>query len=74
MFVLITLFKPSGIHKNKTETIISFMQQDKKNKNGNINCALLNGIGTFKLDASVTITQIEKALLFYNQQIISLKT
>ncbi len=72
--VLITLFKPSGIHKNKTETIISFMQQDKKNKNGNINCALINGIGNFKLDVNVTITQIEKALLFYNQQIISLKT
>lgn len=66
---LINLFKPLSFDFNYFEELIKIIQQDKKNKNGKINCVLLNGIGNYQLDIAITPIQIEKALQFYNQSL-----
>lgn len=42
-----------------------FLIQDKKNKNGKIKMALLNGIGSCTYDVEVTKKEIEKAINFF---------
>lgn len=44
------------------EAILSLIEQDKKNSNGNINMALISAIGTCQTDVAVTEAEIKKAL------------
>ena len=67
--VLIARFKPKAIDKKHIASIIELTLQDKKNKNQQIQAALLKGIGHYQLDVAVSITHIEKAFDFYNVQV-----
>lgn len=46
-----------------TESLLSFMRQDKKNTNGEIRCVLLQALGAAVIDVSVPEAEIRDALL-----------
>ena len=54
-----------NISQFPTEDIINLMKNDKKNSFGNINFSLLTGIGNCKFHCSVSVENIESALLYY---------
>ena len=59
-------FKCNKLNETNFEAIIKMTLQDKKNEKNEIRCVLLNGIGDYKIDVTISPTQIKKALEFYN--------
>jgi 3-dehydroquinate synthase len=60
------IFEDIIFEENDLEPIIELLIHDKKNEYGNIQFALLNGIGKIKIDQAVSNELIYKAFLDYN--------
>jgi 3-dehydroquinate synthase len=55
-------FSFNGLDEYDEEAILTLMEQDKKNSNGNINMALITGVGSCQTDVAVSEPEIRKAL------------
>lgn len=64
--VLKHTFNCTKLNASNFEAMVTIAKQDKKNAKNEIRCVLLNGIGNYKIDVTITSSQIKKALEFYN--------
>jgi 3-dehydroquinate synthase len=62
---IMSVFEKVKLKPEDIAGILPFLQQDKKNFRGTINCVLLEGIGKAVYDQPVTIAEVERALHYY---------
>lgn len=60
-------FKPRPVGAEDQERLFRFMQQDKKNQDGRINCTLIRTIGKGITDQYISADQVSLALDHYNK-------
>lgn len=60
--LIATHFSFTALDNYDEEAIISLMEQDKKNSDGNINMALITNIGSYQIDVAVNHDEIKRAL------------
>jgi 3-dehydroquinate synthase len=64
--VLMSLYPRYELKTSYNETLLGYMQKDKKNQNGKINCTLLNAIGQFNIDNICTAEELFAGLDYYS--------
>ncbi|MBK0401785.1 3-dehydroquinate synthase [Adhaeribacter sp. BT258] len=62
---LASVFEKVKLTPEDIAGILPFLQQDKKNFRGTINCVLLESIGKPVYDQPVTLAEVEKSLRYY---------
>jgi 3-dehydroquinate synthase len=67
MKFILKIFGKVNIATEELGTIAQLTLQDKKNKNNNIMCVLLDGIGKAKWDCAVSLESVTDALSFYQK-------
>ena len=65
---IITVFNPKTV-KFSVKSLITFMKQDKKNSDGEINFTLLSAIGKAETNNSCSEVLIEESVHFYNSSL-----
>jgi 3-dehydroquinate synthase len=60
--LIATHFSFTALDSYDEEAILSLMEQDKKNSDGNINMALITSIGSYQINVAVTYDEIKRAL------------
>lgn len=63
--VLMDMYPRYDLKKVDTAILIEYMQKDKKNQNGKINCTLLNKIGEFNIDNICTEEELIEGINYY---------
>ncbi|MFD2874221.1 3-dehydroquinate synthase [Mucilaginibacter ximonensis] len=63
--VLMELYPRYDLKKADTDILIEYMQKDKKNQNGKINCTLLDKIGQFNIDNICTPEELIEGINYY---------
>lgn len=56
---------PKYAHRPDNQILLSYMLNDKKNRNGLINFSLLKKVGKSKIDVNCTEAEIKEAIAFY---------
>ena len=67
--VLTSHFKPRSISEIPISSIINRIKNDKKASKNILLFSLINGIGSFKIDVIVSVTEIQKAITDHNNLI-----
>lgn len=62
---LASVFEKVKLTPEDMTGILPFLQQDKKNFRGTINCVLLESIGQAVYDQPVTLSEVERSLRYY---------
>lgn len=63
-----SLYPHIPIHLSDDETLLARMQNDKKNEHGNILCTLLDGIGFYMVNVSLSREEVLDAFQHYREE------
>ncbi len=55
------------LHYKSIPAVIKLMKQDKKNRNGEIQFSLLNGLGSYSIEQTVNEKEIVRCLTYYSE-------